>query len=96
MERRKTENIGLLIRQFLRSEGLETPYNEYKVVAAWPHVVGDRIAKMTGEVYLKNQTLYVKVKSPVIKNELVMSRKKLANALNEYVGAYVISDVMFY
>ncbi|MCR5313096.1 MAG: DUF721 domain-containing protein [Bacteroidaceae bacterium] len=95
MERKKTEDIGSVIRQFFRAEGLETPYNQYKIKAAWPEVMGLAVAKYTENIFIKNQTLYVKIKSPSLKSDLSLSRKKIAQKLNEHVGAFVISDVSF-
>ena len=35
MIRKNAEEIGNLIRQFLRAEGLETPLNEYRAMRSW-------------------------------------------------------------
>ena len=39
MRKQKAEQVGTLIHQFLREEGLETPYNEYRLIEAWPESV---------------------------------------------------------
>ena len=95
MSRRDTEAIGDAIRVFLRSEGLETPYNQYRLISAWPAVMGNTIAKYTSEIYIKNQTLYVRLTSPALRNDLNMQRKNIVNKLNKHINALVISDIMF-
>ena len=55
MRRQKAEQVGELVRRFLREEGLETPYNEYRLVEAWPEVMGQGIANYTGEVVIRNR-----------------------------------------
>ncbi|MCF2576956.1 DUF721 domain-containing protein, partial [Phocaeicola barnesiae] len=40
MKRNNTEQVGDVIRQLLRQEGLETPLNEYRLVESWKDVVG--------------------------------------------------------
>ena len=65
MRRNKTESIGDLVRQYLRQEGLETPLNEVRMVEAWAEVMGQAVARYTGDVFVKNQVLYVRLKSPV-------------------------------
>ena len=45
MKRNNTEQIGDVLRQFLRQQGLETPLNEYRLVDAWKDVVGPVIAR---------------------------------------------------
>ena len=86
MRRNKAECIGDIIRQYLRQEGLETPLNETRMAA---------IARYTGDVFVKNQVLYVHLKSPALKANLMMGREALVRKLNEYVGAQVIQSIVF-
>ena len=95
MKRNNTEQIGDVIRQFLRQEGLETPLNEYRLVDAWKDVVGSVIMRYTTNLYIKNQTLYVHLSSSVIRQELMMSRQLLIRNLNSQVGAQVIVNIIF-
>lgn len=81
---------------YLRSEGLETPYNQYRIKAAWPKVMGAAIANLTGEMFIKGQTLHIQIKSPALKNDLSMQRKALAQRLNSYINAQVITDIQFF
>lgn len=57
MKRNNTEQIGDVLRQFLRQQGLETPLNEYRLVDAWKDVVGPVIARYTTNLLLKPGTL---------------------------------------
>lgn len=94
MERRKSEAIGNVLQRFLREEGLETPLAQYRVIQAWPQVAGKAVANATTELYIKNQTLYARLTSAVLRSELMMQRQALAYALNQYVQAQVITDVV--
>jgi len=96
MKKSNTEQIGDVIRQFMRQEGIETPYNQFRLVQSWPSVMGENVAKLTGDIFIKNQTLFVQIKSPVLKQNLMMDHRGLARRLNEYVGAQVIEDVKCY
>ena len=95
MKRSNTEHVGDIINQFLRQEGLETPLNQYRLIERWRDVVGDSVANYTGEIYIRNQTLIVKIKSSALRNELMMMRSDLVKKLNNSVGAQVISEIMF-
>ena len=95
MRRQKAEQVGDVVRQFLRAEDLETPYNEYRLVEAWPEVMGQGIANYMGEVVIRNRVLYVQLKSSVLRQELYMNRKRLVQKLNEHVGAQVIENIVF-
>lgn len=95
MRRSKSEAIGSLVRQFLRQEGLETPLNEWRAVAAWPEIMGEAVRQYTGDIFISNQTLYVRIKSPALRANLMMAREQLVRKLNTYVGAQVIQNIHF-
>lgn len=95
MRRTNSEAVGDLIRQYLRQQGLETPLNEYRLIQGWEHVMGPVIARYTKDLTIRNQTLYVQLTSPVLRQELHMQRRELAIRLNAYVGAQVIADIVF-
>lgn len=96
MRRNNTEQIGDVVQQFLRLNGIETPYNQYRLIAAWPTVMGELIQRYTGNIFIKNQNLHVQITSPAIKQNLLMEHRSLARRLNEHVGAQVIEDIIFY
>ena len=96
MKRRNAEQVGDILNRFLRQEGLETPLNQYRLIAAWTEVMGQSIARYTGDVFIKSDILYVKIKSAALKSNLMMERKKLARRLNEHVGCQVVTDIVFF
>lgn len=95
MKRNNTEQVGDVIRKFLRQSGLESPLNEFRLVDAWRDVVGPTISKYTLNLYIRNQTLVVHLSSSVLRQELQMQREMLVRHLNEKVGASVIVDIIF-
>ena len=95
MERRKSEELTDVLRRFMRESGLESPLNEYRIKSAWQKVAGEMVGNYTTELFIRNQTLYVRLTSPALKSNLMMRRKELANLLNDAVGAYVITDIVF-
>ena len=95
MKRNNAEQIGDVLRQFLRQQGLETPLNEYRLVDAWKDVVGPVITRYTTNLFIKNQVLYVSLSSSVIRQELMMGRDLLVRNLNKQVGAQVIVNIIF-
>lgn len=95
MKRNNTEQIGDVLRQFLRQQGLETPLNEYRLVDAWKDVVGPVITRYTTNLFIKNQVLYVSLSSSVIRQELMMGREMLIRNLNAQVGSQVIVNIVF-
>jgi predicted nucleic acid-binding Zn ribbon protein len=96
MFKRKVENIDNVLSQLLRSQGLETPLLQRRVVELWDTVVGPAVVRYTGQKFISNQTLVVQVLNPALRADLSMMRQKLVKRLNDAVGSYVISDIKFY
>lgn len=94
MKRNDAEQIGKLIQQYLRRESLESPLNEQRLLDAWPQVLGPA-ANYTDNLFIRNQVLYVHLKSAALRQELMMGRELLIRALNEKVGATVITNIIF-
>lgn len=96
MFRRDVKSINDLLNMYLRREGLETPLLQRRAVDAWDNVVGAGVARYTGEKFIKNQTLFVKIQSPALRQDLTMMRSQLVKRINEAVGSMVIADVRIY
>ena len=96
MFRRKVKSIADLLPEILRHEGLETPLRQQRLLSSWDEVVGKPIAQYTGERFIKNQTLCVKVNNPALRADLTMGRSMLVRRLNEKAGGQVIVDIKFY
>lgn len=95
MKRNRAQMLGDILRQYLRQEGLETPLNERRIIDAWPDVMGAAISGYTGMMYIRNQVLFVQLKSPALRANLMMNRQSIVQRLNEAVGAQVIQGIEF-
>jgi len=95
MFRRNSILIKEVIMKNLREQGLETPLLQKRLIDAWPVVMGEAIAALTGDLYIRNQTLFVHLNNPALRMELSMQRQEVVRRLNEHVGNQVIADVRF-
>lgn len=96
MFKRDVKSLANVLQTVLRKEGLETPLLQKRLVESWDTVVGPTIARYTGEKFIKNQTLFVKILNPALRQDLSMMRQKLVQRLNSQVGSFIISDIKFY
>lgn len=96
MFRRDVQSISDLLNMYLRREGLETPLLQKRAVDAWDTLMGLSIARYTGEKFIKNQTLFVKILNPALRQDLTMMRSRIVKRINESVGSQVIVDVRIY
>ena len=94
MRRSNTQKIDDLIRQVLKENNLDGRLKEYELVNSWEKVIGKSVANATTDIYIRNRKLFVKVRSSVIRNELLMIREGLVRALNREVRANIIDDIV--
>ena len=96
MFRREVKSISDLLNMYLRREGLETPLLQKRAIDAWDNIMGAMITRYTGEKFIKNQTLYVKITNPALRQDLSMMRTRIVQRINQAVGRQVITDVKVY
>ena len=96
MFRRDVKKLDTLLLQFLRITSLETPLLQRRLVGAWPEVMGKGVERHTGQVFISNQTLWVKINNSALRAELSMMRSDIVEKLNSHVGARIIVDVRFF
>lgn len=96
MFRREVKSLADVLQKLLREEGLEVPLQQKRIVDSWETVTGRGVARYTTEKFIKNQTLFVKITNPALRQDLSMMRSQLVKRLNEQVGSFVISDIKIF
>ena len=96
MFKRDVKSLADILQTVLRKEGFETPLLQKRLIASWDAVGGPTVARYTGDKFIKNQTLFVKILNPALRQDLSMMRQKLVQRLNSQVGSFIISDIKFY
>lgn len=96
MFRREVKSVADVLQQLLREEGLETPLQQKRLIDSWETVTGRIVARYTTEKFIQNQTLFVKIVNPALRQDLAMMRQQLVKRLNEQVGSFIISDIKVY
>lgn len=96
MFKRQVKSLNEILQKLLRDEGFETPLKERRLIDSWDSVVGSVVASYTGDKFIRNQILYVKITNPALKADLSMMRSQIIKKLNEKAGSFVISDIKFF
>lgn len=94
MRRSKTISLAEAMKDYIREMNLESKLREVELISTWEETVGRAIASRTSKVYIKDGTLYVHLKSSVVRNELIMVRETLKQRLNEKAGAEVVREII--
>ncbi len=96
MFRREVKSLEDIVAQCLRHDGLETPLRQKRLLDSWGKVAGKAIEKYTGEKFIRNQVLFVKILNPALRADLSMLRERLVKNLNAEVGAIIINDIKLF
>lgn len=94
MERKEAESIGDILRQYLKMTQLENHTYEVQIAQLWQETLGNEITRETERIHLWSGSLFVDLKSPALKTELMMRRTAIMRAMNEKMGAEVIKQVV--
>jgi predicted nucleic acid-binding Zn ribbon protein len=82
------------IGEFMKSYHLDEKLLQKQLILSWENVMGKMVAKHTRSLVIRKKTLYVKLDSAALKNELSFSREKILKALNNAVKTEVITDIV--
>ena len=95
MKRIEAETVGEIITRLLKAENLEEKFDEQRVAALWPEIVGQGINRYTVNIYVRGAVLYVTISSAPLRNELMLNRSRLVDRINDFIGKRVIREVVF-
>lgn len=85
-----------LIPKLLKSYGLESKLEEYRLIQAWPEIVGPQIAAHAVPTEVRAKTLWVAVDSSPWLHELTLLKPVLIEKLTQRGGGGLIRDVRFH
>ena len=94
-KRLNSENtISEVLNQFIQQNRLEAGMDKIDVEQAWKSLMGNGVNSYTQEVILKGSTLYVKLTSAVLREELSYGKQKIMAMLNEELRKDVVKDLI--
>lgn len=88
-------SISDVLQQFIQVNRLEAGMDKIDVEQAWKNLMGNGVNSYTQEVILKGTTLYVKLTSAVLREELTYGKQKIITMLNEELRKEVVKDLVF-
>ncbi len=94
MKRKNEQSIGEILREYLKMTQLDNHVFESRIAEVWQEVLGDRITLETDRIHLQSGTLFVTLKSPSLKNDIMMQRTVIRTLLNEKLGGDIIKSVV--
>lgn len=87
--------VGQAIDRLIELYKLEGKLNEAALDQVWADLLGKPIAMRTTALFLKKSTLFLKIESAPLKNELWLAKDKLIEKINEKMGNSTIKEIKF-
>lgn len=96
MAKRNNDNQSIqdLLKEFVSTNNLESGLDKVNVREAWTNLMGNGVNNYTTAIELKRETLYVKLSSSVLREELSYGKEKIIAMLNEAIGKQVITNLV--
>ncbi|MDA8728753.1 MAG: DUF721 domain-containing protein [Flavicella sp.] len=97
MSKRQNEYLSLknLMGEVLKENNLSKGMKKISIQENWASLMGNGVVSYTQEVTLKGTTLYVKLNSSVLREELSYGKEKIRAMMNEALGKEEIKKIMF-
>ena len=86
--------IKNLLDTFLKKNNLEKGLLDLEVKRAWHELMENGVSNYTTDVSLKNKTLYIKLSSPALKEELSYGKEKLMKLINERFKKKIVQKIV--
>ena len=83
-----------LLDIFLKKNNLEKGLLDLEVKRAWHELMENGVSNYTTDVSLKNKTLYIKLSSPALKEELSYGKEKLMKLINERFKKKIVQKIV--
>ena len=88
--------IKNLLEKFLKKNNLEKGLLDLEVKRAWHELMENGVSNYTTGVRLKNKTLYIKLSSPALKEELSYGKEKLMKLINERFKKKIVQKIVLH
>lgn len=89
-----TKSLSDLLKIFTDKKGLNKGLNQIEVARAWSEQMGPAIEKYTTKIYLDKKTLFVRLSSAVLREELSYGKAQIIKNLNECLGKELIQKIV--
>lgn len=89
------QSLGEAIRNMIVDLGMEEKIFSVQTEEIFAEMMGNYIMKYVENFSVRKQVLYVKIKSPELRNELQYGKSKIIDHVNEQIGKDYLKDVKF-
>ena len=90
-----TNQVGSVFEKMLDEYKLSLKYHETELISTWSDLVGETIAKKTTRIFFKKKKLFVEISSAPLRHELMLSKSRVKEIIENKFGKGLIEDIIF-
>lgn len=90
-----TSTVKNAVSDLLDFYKLKGKFNQMSTMDAWKQVMGESVARRTSKLFMREKTMFIKVESASLKNELMMVKSRIIQELNQVTGEGIVEELIF-
>ncbi len=90
----EVNSLSDILKEMIEGNNLKKGLNKVAIKDVWKDQMGQGINAYTDDIYLSGNTLYVKLRSSVIRQELSYGKDKIIKMVNEALGEEIVEKVI--
>tara|TARA_B100000963_G_scaffold228204_1_gene199037 strand:- start:5156 stop:5455 length:300 start_codon:yes stop_codon:yes gene_type:complete len=92
---KEANSVKSIILKLTTNKMLDGGLKRVFVKKMWLNVMGRNVSQYTEKIYIKNNTLYLKINSSTLKQELFYGKDKIIENFNKEIGSDYIKKIIF-
>lgn len=96
MKENHVMSLGDAIKLYLKNNQIEDKTDIQRVILEWEKLMGKPIAQNTEKVWFHDGILYIKIQSPVWRNELQLAKQKIISLINKKLRRELVKEVRIF
>ena len=93
-KRDNTQKLSSIINKVINKNNLRHKIDQLSIIDIWRDIIGENIHKYVKEEKVKDYTLYIKLKSSVVRNEISYNKSRIIEKINKKIGKQAIKEII--
>ncbi|MBE85989.1 MAG: hypothetical protein CMC64_02915 [Flavobacteriaceae bacterium] len=90
----KLKSIKSILENFVDQDKISDGIFNVKIKQAWEKAVEKKILDYTKSIYIKRDVLFIEVSNPILKQEILYSRQKVIDLINDDLGKEIVKKIV--
>lgn len=88
------QKLGDIVKKLMKNPKISHRLEKLNVLDVWQDIIGVQLCKYITDQKIHKDILYVKIKSPVVRNELSYKKSDFIKQINKRIGKNIINDIV--